>query len=70
LRFALVGSSSIVHDPKTGKVRGLLISKFNLAIGLFEHNPDLLRAAAEYLESSIFERAAIKISERKIKQEF
>lgn len=39
------------HDHTTGKVRGLLCHNCNLSIGLMKDNPDLLRKAAEYLES-------------------
>ncbi len=39
------------HCHKTGKVRGLLCSNCNQAIGKFKDNPDLLRAAIAYLLS-------------------
>lgn len=38
------------HSHDTGKVRGLLCSNCNPALGSFEDNPDLLRRAAIYLE--------------------
>ena len=38
------------HCHDTGKVRGLLCSKCNQAIGLLRDNPDLMRAAANYVE--------------------
>ena len=38
------------HCHKTGQRRDLLCSRCNLAIGLFDDDPDRLRAAAEYLE--------------------
>ena len=40
------------HDHSTGKVRGILCQNCNVAIGLLRDNPDLLRAAAEYLEEN------------------
>lgn len=41
---------SVDHDHETGKIRGLLCSSCNSAIGLFLENPVALRRAAEYLE--------------------
>ena len=40
----------IDHDPKTGKVRGVLCSSHNQGLGRFQDSPELLRAAADYLE--------------------
>lgn len=40
----------IDHDHETGELRGLLCSKCNMAVGLLDDNPDLLRTAADYLE--------------------
>lgn len=37
------------HDHKTGKIRGLLCAKCNMAIGLFQESSVLLLSAAEYL---------------------
>jgi hypothetical protein len=42
-------SFSVDHCHKTGKVRGLLCSKCNTAIGLFDDNPILVRSAMMYL---------------------
>lgn len=39
----------IDHEHSTGEVRGLLCSRCNTAIGLFEDSVDLLKAAIEYL---------------------
>lgn len=38
------------HDHATGKARGLLCHKCNMAIGLLFDNSILLRAAADYLD--------------------
>lgn len=41
---------AIDHDHVTGIVRGLLCSPCNVALGYFRDRPELLRAAATYLE--------------------
>ncbi len=41
---------TVDHDHETGKVRGVLNTKINMGIGLFNNDPVLLRAAADYLE--------------------
>jgi len=40
----------IDHDHKTGKIRGILCQKCNLAIGLLRDNPEYTKRATEYLE--------------------
>lgn len=41
---------SVDHCHKTGVIRGLLCNTCNLAIGWFNHDPELIRAALRYLE--------------------
>lgn len=43
-------SLAVDHDHRTGKVRGLLCHRCNVAIGLFQENSLLLRKASLYLE--------------------
>lgn len=38
------------HNHETGEVRGLLCSQCNTAIGQLKDNPDIMRAAADYVE--------------------
>ena len=38
------------HDHKTGKLRGILCSQCNTALGMVRDSPDVLRRAADYLE--------------------
>jgi hypothetical protein len=42
----------IDHDHKTGKVRGLLCSNHNRALGLMSDDPEILLAAHRYLIAS------------------
>jgi len=43
---------AIDHDHKTSKVRGLLCHSCNAGIGLLKDSPEILKAAAEYLEKA------------------
>lgn len=44
-------SFAIDHDHATGEVRGALCQLCNKALGLLRDDPDLMRRAAEYVES-------------------
>ncbi len=46
------GNLSVDHCHKTGKIRGLLCTNCNRAIGLFSDNVDFLKNAIRYLQSS------------------
>lgn len=45
-----VKSMAVDHDHITGKVRSLLCSACNCAIGLLQDDPELARKAADYLD--------------------
>ena len=40
------------HCHATGKVRGLLCRKCNMGLGLYDENPDVIRAALAYIEQA------------------
>lgn len=44
---------SVDHDHSTGKVRGLLCSACNTAIGLLKESEDILKSATDYLKSRV-----------------
>lgn len=46
------------HCHSTGAIRGLLCSNCNIGIGHFADSPDLLRAAADYLERTAARKSA------------
>jgi hypothetical protein len=50
IKFGKPTMLAVDHDHKTGKIRQLLCSKCNMAIGLMNDSTELLRAAALYLE--------------------
>lgn len=49
-RTGKVRTLSIDHCHKTGRVRGLLCHKCNIALGCVDDNPQALRRLAAYLE--------------------
>ncbi len=48
-RYGKLKPLSVDHNHETGKVRGLLCHKHNMAIGIFEDNIALLENAKQYL---------------------
>jgi hypothetical protein len=49
-RKSVVKSLAVDHNHTTGKVRGLLCSACNTAIGKMRENPEILASAIQYLE--------------------
>lgn len=47
------GGMQIDHDPRTGRVRGLLCRCCNVGLGMFAENPELMRLAINYLQIKI-----------------
>ncbi len=48
--FGGYGDAFIDHDHATGKIRGLLHERCNIAIGFLRDDPEVARKAAKYLE--------------------
>lgn len=46
-------TANVDHCHTTGKIRGLLCNNCNRGIGHLKDSPDLLRAAAEYLDAFV-----------------
>jgi len=51
MRNGKVRALAVDHDHKTGKIRGLLCSDCNTGIGKLKDDPNVLRKAADYLET-------------------
>lgn len=47
--YSLGMERNIDHDHRTGVIRGIVHSQCNLAIGLFNENPEALIHAVDYL---------------------
>lgn len=58
IRPAIKRSMAIDHCRITGQIRGILCSLHNRGLGMFQHDPALLRAAADYLERALAPRAS------------
>lgn len=48
----------IDHNHTTGEVRGILCQQCNVALGMFNDDPELLRKAADYISPVGYERAS------------
>lgn len=46
-----MGDKHTDHNHKTGKIRGILCSKCNTALGLFEDNVNIMASAIEYIHT-------------------
>lgn len=42
---------AVDHDHLTGKVRGFLCSSCNMALGMMDDDPEMIRNLLEYIES-------------------
>ena len=51
-RTGKIDRLAVDHDHKTGKVRGLLCNKHNVALGLIDDNIEVLKKMIDYLNRS------------------
>ncbi len=58
----------IDHDHETSLMRGLLCMKHNAGLGHFNHDPELLKKAANYLETHGFPDLTLEKKEPVIKR--
>ena len=56
-RLGVLKKMPVDHDHKTGRIRGLLCSRCNTAIGLMQDDADILQSAINYLNAASLPRA-------------
>lgn len=56
---------SIDHDHRDGSFRGILCHRCNVSLGLMDENPETLRSAIRYLESTNGKKTCINTTDNK-----